>query len=107
MKPTMGDVRMHFSIACRDKPGALPLRQANRPDHLAYLEAAGAALCLAGPLLDGEGQPIGSLLLIDVADRTAAEAFADDDPYAKAGVFAEVTITAFRPVLGEWVKVHG
>jgi uncharacterized protein len=94
---------MHFAIACKDKAGALPLRQANRPDHLAYLEAAGAKLCLAGPLLDADGQPLGSLLVVDVADPAAAEAFAADDPYAKAGVFAEVTITPFRPVLGGWV----
>jgi uncharacterized protein len=98
---------MHFAIACTDKPGALPLRQANRPDHLAYLEEAGASLCLAGPLLDAEGQPKGSLLVLDVTDRAAAEAFAANDPYAKAGVFADVTITAFRPVLGHWVKSGG
>lgn len=98
---------MNFSIVCKDKPGALPLRQANRPDHLAYLEGAGATLCLAGPLLDAEGQPEGSLLIVDVGDKAAAEAFAAADPYAKAGVFAEVTITAFRPVLGLWAKPHG
>jgi hypothetical protein len=98
---------MHFAIACKDKPDALPLRQANRSAHLAYLEAAGDTLCLAGPLLDEEGQPQGSLLVIDVADRPAAEAFAAGDPYAVAGVFAEVTITAFRPLFGSWVKSDG
>jgi len=98
---------MHFSIHAKDKPGALPLRQASRPDHLAYLEAAGDSLCLAGPLLDGDGQPQGSLLVVDVADRAAAEAFAAADPYAKAGVFAEVAITAFRPALGSWAKSGG
>lgn len=98
---------MHFAIACHDQPEAPKLRQANRQDHLAYLEAAGAKVCLAGPLLDGDGQPIGSLIVVDVADRSAAEAFAAGDPYAAAGVFAEVTITAFRPVLGGWVKNGG
>lgn len=98
---------MHFSIACTDKPGALPLRQANRPAHLAYLEAAGPTLALAGPLLGADGQPVGSLLIVEVADRGTAEAFAAGDPYAKAGVFADVTITPFRPVLGQWVKAHG
>jgi len=98
---------MHFSIACTDKPDALPVRQANRPDHVAYLEGAGETLCLAGPFLDADGQPIGSLLVVDVADRAAAEAFAAGDPYAKAGVFASVTITAFRPVFGSWTKNDG
>jgi hypothetical protein len=86
---------MHFSIACTDKPGALPLRQANRPAHLAYLEAAGPTLALAGPLLGADGQPVGSLLIVEVADRGTAEAIAG------------VTITPFRPVLGQWVKAHG
>lgn len=98
---------MHFSIVCKDKPGALSLRQANRPDHLAYLEKAGESLCLAGPLLDGDGQPQGSLLVVDVADLKAAEAFAANDPYAKAGLFAEVRITAFRPALGGWTQSGG
>ena len=98
---------MHFSIACTDKADALPARQANRPDHVAYLEQAGETLCLAGPFLDATGQPIGSLLVVDVADRTAAEAFAAGDPYAKAGVFANVTITAFRPVFGSWTTNDG
>lgn len=98
---------MHFTITCTDKPGALPLRQANRPDHLAYLEAAGHSLCLAGPLLDADGQPRGSLLVVDVVDRAAAEAFAAGDPYAQAGVFADVTIRAFRPAFGNWVDADG
>ena len=98
---------MHFSIACTDKPNALALRQANRPAHVAYLEAAGETLCLAGPFLDAADQPIGSLLVVDVADQAAAEAFAAGDPYAKAGVFASVAVTAFRPVFGNWTKTDG
>jgi uncharacterized protein YciI len=50
-------------------------------------------------LTDDGARPLGSLLVVDCDDRRAAEAFAAGDPYAKANLFAEVTITALRQVL--------
>jgi uncharacterized protein len=38
------------------------------------------------------------VLIIDVADRAAAEEFAARDPYVAAGLFASTYIGAFRPV---------
>lgn len=75
------------------------LRAATRADHLAYLESVIEQVVLAGPLLDDEGVPIGSMLLMDFPDRRAAVAFAADDPYARAGLFASVAVTAWRQVL--------
>jgi uncharacterized protein len=89
----------HFAIHCIDKPGSLALRMATRPDHLAYLEGIKADILAAGPLLDGDGQPMGSLLIVDFADRKAAIEFAAADPYALAGLFASVAVTAWRKVL--------
>lgn len=89
----------HYAIHCIDKPHALELRLANRPAHLAHLATVADQLLLAGPLLDDEGQPIGSLVIIDFPDRTAATAFAAADPYAKAGLFASVAVTPWRKVL--------
>jgi hypothetical protein len=91
---------MLFALVCRDKPGHGEVRKANRADHLDYLGAQGAAIRLAGPLLDTAGeQPVGSLIVLDVADRAAAEAFAKGDPYAAAGLFDSVEITPFRQVI--------
>jgi len=57
-------------------------------------------LMIAGPLLGDDGVTVqGSLLVIEAADRAAAEAFAAGDPYAKAGLFESVTIKAFKKVL--------
>ena len=75
------------------------LRAAVRPQHLAYLEASLAHIVLAGPLLDDDGRPIGSMLLMDFPDRKAAVAFAAEDPYAKAGLFASVAVTLWRQVV--------
>lgn len=89
----------HFAIHCIDKPASLELRMATRPTHLAYIGSALDDILVAGPLLDGDGQPIGSLLIIDFPDRKAAVAFAAADPYALAGLFASVAVTAWRKVL--------
>jgi uncharacterized protein YciI len=89
---------MLFAIACTDKPGSLELRMANRPAHLEHLKAEQSRLMLVGPLLDAAGSPCGSLLVVDAADRAAAEAFAAADPYAKAGLFESVVIRPFRAV---------
>ena len=95
---------MDFVITCVDKPGSLELRAATREAHLGYLRAAGAALKLAGPMLDEQGRPIGSLLVVEAADEAGAQAFADEDPYAKAGLFERVEIRPFKTVLGAWVE---
>ncbi len=96
---------MLFSIACTDKPGALETRMATRPEHLAYLESRQASLVLVGPVLDAAGNPCGSLLVVDVPDRAAAEAFAAGDPYAKAGLFESVVIRPFRAVFKDGAKL--
>ena len=89
---------MLFAITCTDKPDSLPLRMATRPTHLAYLETYISKIVLAGPLLDSDGRPAGSLLIVDVADRAEAEGFAAGDPYAKAGLFESAVIRPFRIV---------
>lgn len=88
-----------FAIHCLDKPGSQELRQATRTEHLSYLSGFDGAVAIAGPLLDLEGQPMGSLLIVDLADRRAAYQFAAQDPYSLAGLFATVSITEFRKVL--------
>jgi hypothetical protein len=75
------------------------LRAATRPEHLTWLEAAIDHIVVAGPLLDEEGGPIGSMLLMEFPDRKAAVSFVAEDPYARAGLFASVAVTAWRQVL--------
>ena len=90
---------MLFAIICSDRPASLDLRLATRPAHLAYLTTYTDRIVQGGPLLDTDGRPCGTLLVIDVEDRAAAEGFAMTDPYAKAGLFESTVIRAYRTVL--------
>ena len=90
---------MLVALIARDKPGALNIRKANRDAHLAYLEKTGVVV-QAGPFLDAAGEMCGSLLILDVADMAAAEDWAAGDPYAGAGLIAEVSLKAWKKVIG-------
>ena len=89
---------MLFSIVCTDRPQSLDLRAATRSEHIAYLQTYKSKLVEAGPLLDGDGRPCGSLLIIDVEDRAAAEGFAAGDPFNKAGLFESAVVRGYRTV---------
>lgn len=90
---------MLYALVCRDKPNSLELRMANRDAHLAYMAEQGLAT-YGGPMLDDDGNMCGSLIVIDVEDKAAAEVFSANDPYSKAGLFESVKINAIKKVLG-------
>ena len=90
---------MRIAVICRDKPGHEELRKANRDAHLAYLRETGVVE-MAGPFLDAHGAMTGSLLVLEVPDMAAAEDWAAGDPYAKAGLFASVTLDEWKKVIG-------
>jgi len=90
---------MLIALIARDKAGALQLRKDTREQHVAYLKGSGAVF-QAGPLLDDAGEMCGSLIILDVEDMAAAQAWADGDPYAIAGLFDSVELIAWNKVIG-------
>ena len=94
---------MIYVILCRDKPGHLQLRQDTRPEHLAYLEKLNAdgTLKFAGPFLDGDEKPCGSMVAVKAKSRSEAEALASADPYALAGLFESVDIQPWNWVFNK------
>ncbi|AQS46725.1 hypothetical protein BMG03_02065 [Thioclava nitratireducens] len=89
---------MYFAVICRDKPGALQTRLDNREAHLAYIEETGAVF-MAGPFIENE-QMVGSLVILEVESLKAAQDWAANDPYAKAGLFEDVQVKAWKKVIG-------
>ena len=89
---------MLIALIARDKPGALQTRVDTRADHLNYIKETGV-VSQAGPLLGDDGGMIGSLVILDVDDMAAAQSWADNDPYAKAGLFEKVELMAWKKVI--------
>ncbi len=96
---------MLFAVIRHDKPNSLSLRLSERPRHLEYLQTVLSRIMSGGALLDDDGKQVGSVLIIDVADKAAADAFAIADPYVDAGLFASTTVRQFRSVFkdGAWL----
>ncbi len=98
---------MFYAIMAEDLPGSLEKRLAARPSHVARLNALKdeGRLLLAGPhpLTDSEDPGpagfSGSLIVAEFATREAAIAWASEDPYSVAGVYAKVTVKPFKRVL--------
>ena len=88
-----------FVIVCNDKPNALALRMATREAHLTYVRGFSDKLKLGGPLLDGAGNMVGSLIIFEAENIDEARAFNANDPYTKAELFAQVQVLPFRMTL--------
>ena len=90
---------MLFAFYCLDKKDHSQVRAENRETHVAYLKSFSEKVVTAGPLLsdDGNGM-VGSLIILDLADRKEAEAFSEGDPYSKAGLFESVEIRPWKKV---------
>ena len=98
---------MWFAIIAKDHPGSLEKRLAARAAHLARLEAlqGEGRMLLAGPFPAIESENpgpagfTGSLIVAEFASQADAEAWAKDDPYVAAGVYADAEIKPFRKTL--------
>jgi uncharacterized protein len=97
---------MPFFIDATDKPDSAALRAELRPGHIAFLEANQFRLIAAGAKLADDGTaPWGSIYILDVDDRQAAEAFAAADPYSAGGLFGTVTFTRWRKGFFDYQRV--
>ncbi len=83
---------MLFVIEAKDKAGALELRLKTRKSHLKYLNELGKDLILAGPFLDENEKPCGSLVIIRADNLEKAQEIASKDPYAQAGLFVSSNV---------------
>ena len=93
----------HAQVLATDADDTLEARLAARPQHLARLQQLQDEnrLILAGPnpLPDNDSAFSGSLIVADFASLDEAEAWAQQDPYVDAGVYAEILIRPFKKVL--------
>ncbi|MEU9830080.1 YciI family protein [Streptosporangium sp. NPDC048047] len=94
---------MEYFVYGRDRPGTFGLKVDLSEDHWAFMDGYAEVLVARGPTLTHHGdeaEPTGSLHIVDLPDAKAARAFAHEEPYHRAGVFASVLLYRFRNVLG-------
>lgn len=89
---------MLFAFLCKDKPGHLNVRMETRLAHMEHLNKLNAEgrLAMAGPFLDAEGKPNGSLVIVKAETAEEARELADADPYTRAGLFESVEIRPYN-----------
>lgn len=92
-----------FAIHCLDAANSAEPRRQHLKAHLAYVETIRDRLRVGGPLVDHNGEMIGSLIILAAADEEEAKAILESDPYCRAGIWKDVRIDRFRPVAGSWV----
>jgi uncharacterized protein YciI len=98
--------RMPYLIDATDKPESAALRTAERLKHLAYIDSNLPLLIAGEPKLRDDGETAcGTLYIVDVDDRAAAETFIKNDPFSKAGLFDKVEITRWRKVVFDGKKI--
>ncbi|WP_114241883.1 YciI family protein [Dyella sp. C9] len=98
---------MWFAINGTDVPDSLEKRKGARPAHIERLQKLldEGRLLVAGafPAIESEDPGpagfTGSLILAQFPSQAEAEAWAKDDPYVAAGVYASVSIKPFRKAL--------
>jgi uncharacterized protein YciI len=86
-----------FHFIGLDRKGAREKRMEVRPEHLAY--ASGHAR-LGGALLDADGLPIGSVMIVEADNIEEAHLMMSNDPYTKADIFEATELRPWRIAIG-------
>ena len=89
-----------FTYRGRDSSRGLELRKFHREKHLAHIEPLDQAgrIRFAGPLVDEEGNPCGSVIILEAEDLAEARRIAESDPYLLEGVFESVEVHGTKAV---------
>jgi uncharacterized protein len=97
---------MQFLVVAKDgtDEGAFERRKRTRPTHLGSIQPLvdRGNVLVGGAILNEAGDMIGSMLLVEFADRADLDAWLDADPYVTVGVWREVEVTPFRAAVGAW-----
>jgi len=87
---------MLFAFINMDDDNMRHVREEIRTEHRAYLKKAADRVAFAGPLLSDDGSDItGSLLVLEFPDRAQAQAWIDQEPYTREGLYRSMDLQVF------------
>ncbi|MHB2169844.1 YciI family protein [Alsobacter sp. R-9] len=88
----------YWLMICRHRPGMDAVRDAHREAHRAHVASGGGGIAkvLTGSALtqDDAETALGNFGVLEAPDRASALAFAEGDPYARAGLVESIEIIA-------------
>src|SRR5437773_9882148 len=82
------------------KPDAGPVPQSVQQQTSDFLQQPYIAIHSVGPLRDESGRRAGMLMVFEVEDRAAAEAFVKGSPYLKAGLYEDHRLYEYHNEVG-------
>lgn len=91
---------MEFFCYHRDRPGSTPLRSQMVEQHWSYMDQFAATMIARGPTFSSDETLTGSVHILDLADPTAARAFAFEEPGYQAGAYRDVLLRRWHNSLG-------
>lgn len=89
---------MLFAFIGIDKKDGAKIRTAKVTQHLDYLRSIGKVK-LAGPFLNEKGDMTGSLIVLEAASRGEAQAWINEEPFHKAGLFEKTELHPWFSVM--------
>jgi uncharacterized protein YciI len=88
---------MYFLMRCLHHAKQDVVRDAHRSAHREWVRTGGdglAVVLIGSALMDEAGMALGNFGILEAADLSQARAFAEGDPFNKAGIVASVELTA-------------
>ena len=97
---------MQFLVVARDgtDEAAVERRRRVRPEHLASIQPLvdEGHVLVGGAILSESGDMVGSMLLVEFADRAELDGWISADPYVTEGVWRQIDVAPFRSAVGAW-----
>lgn len=87
---------MFFLMQCLNRPGQHAAREVYRDAHRAWVRSGGdglAVVLIGSALQDENGDGIGNFGILEAADEQCALAFAEGDPFKRAGIVETIKLT--------------
>jgi uncharacterized protein len=92
---------MEYFIYCRDNPDTGAILDELAEAHWSFMDGYADAMIARGPTLTPDRmRHTGGMHIVDLPDGDAARAFAFEEPYFKAGMYAQVLIRRWNNELG-------
>jgi uncharacterized protein len=101
--PTVPAQAPVYLFRAYDGPKGTGLRQTHLHAHVRYVEANFARYGMAGPILDAQGEMIGSLFIIRAPSLSDAWTLMSAEPYVANGVYGRIETETVRPAAGPWI----